>query len=597
MVGMQRTRSVRIAAGSVVRFGHFEVDLSTDQLRKHGVRLRLFCQSFEVLRVLLEHAGEIVIREDLRRRLWPENVFVDFENNLNTAVARLREALGDSAEHPRFIETLPRRGYRFIGNVFARPSAAAQQAPLQRARLVVLPFVNLTGDPAQEYFSDAITDEIITELASLAPEQLAVIARTTAMHYKDSHKEVSRIGRELGVDYVVEGSVRHTEDGITANVQLIQTSDQTHLFARRYDAALRDIFNMQHSISQTIVAHIPAVADRARVEVIGVARGARKRTENLAAYNEYIQGRHDMWKLGNAMTTAKQHLERAIALDPEFALGHDALAEFYWYLGYVGLVSPREAFSAGIAHARRAIEIDDGLAETHALLGQFHKTVDYNWPEVHREMTLALRLDPNSPLVRMRHAVSWLMPQGRPEEAAAELEFALEFDPLAFEVRYWLGIMLLLSGRYERAIDECQKILDLDPDYLLAHFVIATCYRYRKMFDEALAAQHRALELSGGSVMMLGWLGMALAESGETAQACDVLHRLHGMAAQGYVPPSSFAWVHLGLKEIDTAFEWLNRAVEEYDQLMMPIKTYGFLAPIRADPRYFALLRRMNLKP
>ena len=581
----------------IVCFGNFEADLAAGHLRKGGIKLKLVPQSFELLAVLLKRAGEVVTREDLRRRLWAEDVFVDFENNLNTAVARLREALGDSAEHPRFIETLPKRGYRFIGNVSARPAVPAQ-APAPRARLVVLPFVNLSGDPAQEYVSDAITDEIITELASLAPGHLAVIARTTAMHYKGSHKDVSRVGNELGVDYVVEGSVRRTEDGIATNVQLIQTSDQTHLFARKYDAALADIFNMQHSIAQTIGAHLPGIADRARAGVMGVARRARKRTENLAAYNEYIQGRHDIVKLTpEVLATAKQHLERAIALDPEFALGHDALAEFYWYLGYVGLVSPREAFSAGMAHARRAIEIDDGLAETHALLGQFHKTVDYNWPEVHREMTLALQLDPDSPLVRMRYAVSWLMPQGRLEDAAMELERALEFDPLSLEVRYWLAIMLLLSGRYERGIDECRKILDLDPEYPLAHFAIAACYRYLKMFDEALTALRRAVELSGGSALTLGWLGLALAESGETARARDVLRRLHGMAVQGYVPPSSFAWVHLGLKEIDTAFEWLNRAVEVCDQLMMPIKSYGFFAPIRSDPRYFALLRRMNLKP
>ncbi|MFN0170698.1 MAG: tetratricopeptide repeat protein, partial [Bryobacteraceae bacterium] len=464
-------------------------------------------------------------------------VFVDFENNLNTAVARLREALGDSAEHPRFIETLPKRGYRFIGDVFTLP-AAAVQVPVQRARLLVLPFVNLTGDPAQEYVSDAITDEIITELASLVPGQLSVIARTTAMHYKGSHKDVSRIGSELGVDYVVEGSVRRTEDGIATNVQFIQTSDQTHLFATKYAAALGDIFNMQHSIAQTIAAHLPGIADRTRAGVIGVARRARKRIQNLAAYSEYIQGRHDIFKLTpEVLATAKQHLERAIALDPEFALGHDALAEFYWILGYVGLVSPREAFSAGMAHARRAIEIDDSLAETHALLGQFHKTVDYDWPEVHREMTLALRLDPDSPLVRTRYAVSWLMPQGCLEDAAAELERALEFDPLSFEVRYWLAIMLLLSGRYQRGIEECQKILDLDPDYPLAHFAMSGCYRYLKMFDEALAALRRAVELSGGSALTLGWLGLALAESGETARARDVLRRLHGDGRAGLRAP------------------------------------------------------------
>lgn len=186
------------------------------------------------------------------------------------------------------------------------------------------------------------------------------------------------------------------------------------------------------------------------------------------------------------------------------------------------------------------------------------------------------------------------MPQGRLEESVTELERALEFDPLSFEVRFWLGIMLGLSGCHERAIDECQKIIDLDPAYLPAYFVLAVGYRYRKMFEEALAAQRRAVELSGGSAMMLGWLGLALAESGDTAQARDVLQRIHGIAAQGYVPPSTFAWIHLGLNEIDTAFEWLNRAVEECDQLMMPIKTYGFFAPIRTDPCYLALLRRMN---
>jgi TolB-like protein len=352
----------------IVRFGNFEVDLAAGHLRKRGIKLKLVPQSFELLAVLLDRAGEVVTREDLRRSLWAEDVFLDFENNLNTAVARLREALGDSAEHPRFIETLPKRGYRFISNVSARP-AAPVRAPTPAPRLVVLPFINLSRDPAQEYISDAITDEIITELACLAPGRLAVIARTTAMHYKGSHKDVSRVGSELGVDYVVEGSVRRSEDGIAINVQLIQTSDQTHLFAKKYDAALADIFNMQHSIARTIGAHLPGIADRARGGAVRGARRARKYTENLAAYKEYIEGRHDITKLTpEALAAAKQHLVRAIALDPGFALGHDALAEFYWYSGYVGLVPPREAFSAGMSHAQRAIEIDDSLGETHALL-------------------------------------------------------------------------------------------------------------------------------------------------------------------------------------------------------------------------------------
>jgi TolB-like protein/Tfp pilus assembly protein PilF len=457
----------------------------------------------------------------------------------------------------------------------------------------VLPFVNLSGDPAQEYFSDAMTDEIITEFAKLAPEQLAVIARTTAMHYKGSHKDVGRIGRELSVDYVVEGGVRRNDDQVAINVQLIQTSDQTHLFAKKYDAEMHDVFSLHKCIAQAIAGHTPRVADNLLSSVVASGR-ARKPTEDLAAYNEYIQGR--LTTLGaESFAAARQHLENAIARDPEFAQAHDALAELYWQLGYLGFMSPRKAFSAGIVHALHALEIDNRRAETHALLAQFHKTIEYNWPEVHREMALALRLDPNSPLVRMRYAVSELMPHGRMDEAVAEIERALEFDPLSMWARLWLCVMLVLGRRFERGLEESRKLLDLDPASGLGHFAIGLFYRYQKKFEEAISAHRKAVELSGGLPGALGWLGLTLASSGRTAEARDVLRRLHAMRAQAYVPPTSIAWIHLGLGEVDTAFEWLNRAVEECDQFMLPIKTYAFFDPIRTDPRFAALLRKMNL--
>ncbi len=582
----------------IVRFGGFEVDLIAGQLRKRGIRIGLPGQSFQVLAALLERAGQVATREELRRRLWHDAVFVDFENSLNTAVARLREALCDSAEHPRFIETLPRRGYRFIASISAEESAAAH-SPALRARLLVLPFVNLTGDPRQEYFSDAMTDEIITALASLAPERLAVLARTTAMHYKGSRKDVDRIRGELNVDYIVEGGVQRRGDELGVNVQLVQASDQTHLFARKYDAALRDLFGLHDCIAQALVAHIPAAGDRSPSEAVQVARSPKKPTEDLSAYNEYIQARRmmDLAQVNpEALAADRLHLERAITLDPEFALAYDALAEFYWYLGYFGLVSPRKAFSAGIVHAVRALEIDNRRAETHALLGQFHKTIEYNWPEVRREMTRALELAPNSPLVMMRHAVSDLMPHGRLGEAVAELERALELDPLSALPRFWLGIMLVLARCYERGIEEGRKLLEIDARSAAAFFILALCYRYLKNFQEALAAQHRAVEFSGGSAAMLGWLGLTLAESGQTTEARQILQGLHDMTAKGYVPPFSFALIHLGLREVDLAFEWFDRAVDECDQLMMPIKSYGFFDPLRSDPRFTALLRKMNLE-
>ena len=308
----------------IVRFDNFEVDLAAGQLHKAGVRISLREKSFQVLALLLERPGEVVTREQLQHRLWPGDVFVDFENNLNTAVARLREALGDSAEHPRFIETLPKHGYRFIAAVAER-SSAKRHASVPATRIVVLPFLNLSGDPAQEYFSDAMTDEISTELAALAPEALGVIARTTAMRYKGSHKDVTRIARELGVEYVVDGGVRRTKDRMALNVQLVRASDQTNVFAKRYQAELRDIFKTENSVARDIAAHIDNVhiVEAIRTTQSVNAPDRRPRTQNLRAYDEYMQGRSHLGRVTpEGFEKARQHFEEAVARDPGFALAY-----------------------------------------------------------------------------------------------------------------------------------------------------------------------------------------------------------------------------------------------------------------------------------
>jgi TolB-like protein len=591
---------------SVVHFGNYEVDLSAGQLRKRGVKINLPDQSFRVLESLLVNPGEVVTREELQRCLWHNDVFVDFENNLNTVVARLREALCDSAEHPRFIETLPKRGYRFVAQVSELP-ALPRQTPASRARLVVLPFVNLSGDSAQDYFSDAMTDEIITALASLVPERLAVIARTTAMHYKGSHKDVAHIGRELDVDYAVEGGVRRTEGQVAINVQLIQTSDQAHLFAKRYEAELRDIFHMQSSVAQDIATHIgaPGVADEVHARLTW-AQSRRQPTENLAAYNEYIQGRYLAERLiPEEMAKAKQHFEDAIGRDPEFALAHMALADLYTWLGYKGYMRPRDAYAIGVTYALRAVEIDDTLAEAHAVLAEYHKQLDYDWPAAEREMARALELNRTSPFVRFCHALVILMPHNRIDEAVAELEGALESDPLAVGTRCWLGIMLLLAREYDRGIDEARVMLELEPNSCWPPFITGIAYR-QKYFEEsvrgnvrpdfaekAIAGHRRAVELAPGADHLLAWLGFALGVCGRKAEARTVLGQFQ--RSERYILPTNFAHVHLGLGEIDAAFEWFDRAVEERDQNMMPILSYAHFDPIRADPRFAALLRKMNL--
>ena len=581
-----------------VRFDCFEVDLAGVQVRKRGTRLHLPDQQFRVLALLLQHPGHMVTRGELRRRLWPDEAFGDFDNVLNTIVARLRDALGDSAEHPRYIETLPKHGYRFIAPV-SEPVAAADVGPARRPRLLVLPFVDSSGDPAQEYFTDAATDEVITELAALAPGELAVIARTTAMRYKGTHKDVSRIGRELTVDYVVEGAARRVDDRVGMAVQLVRVSDQSHVFAKRYDADLGDIFNVYRWVAQAIGKQIgiPAAAEDHAASAAVAARPPRKPTADLVAYNDYIQGRYHLDRVGSreSWVKAREYLESAVARDPQFALAYDGLAELWWYAGFLGMIPPKDALPQGTFNALRAVEIDSSLAEAHGMLAQYRKQLDYNWAEVHREFALALSLNPTSPIILWRHAVTGLMPVGRLKEAIAEMEGALESDPLSVLMRAWLGTMFWLDRQYDRAIEQGHVMVEIEPANYPGYWLLGMFTREKALFDESIAAHRKAVDLSGGAPLMLGWLGLALAQSGDKAGARALLERLRAMPPGVYVPPTSLAWIHLGLGEIDEFFEWMGRAADERDHYVMPIKTYPFLDPVRDDPRYGGLLRKMNL--
>ena len=578
----------------IVRFDCFEVDLAAGQLLRRGARIKLREQCFQILASLLERPGEVVTREELRRRLWPDDVFVDFDNNLNTAIARLRDVLNDSSEHPRFIETLPRHGYRFVGRL--SPPPAAQPAVRSPLRMVVLPFVNSSGEPGQEYFADAFTDEIITEFAALAPDRLAVIARTTTMAYKGTNKDVARIGRELHVDYIVEGSVRRADDRARITVQVIRVSDQTHVFAAGYDAEMRELFDTQGCIAHAVAVNLGV---RAEAKTTGLPpRATRKPTNNLAAYNSYIQGRYHLNKWNpEGIQRAKQLFEEATAADPAFALAYDALAELYWYVGFWGFAPPKDTCSAGLFYALRAIEIDNALAETHAMVAQYRKELDYNWAEVEREMARARELNAASPVVRVRYAISLLMPFQRYDEAVPEVERALDYDPLSAFNRMWLAALLWLGRVSDRAVDEARISVELDPNNMLGYSALGQSLCQAGRFAEGAASLRRCVELSGGSPTMLGWLGLALGYAGHTGEARALLDRLHAMTAQAYVPPTSLAWIHLALGETDEAFAWMDKAIDARDHMMVPIRSYWFFDPLRSDPRFAALLRKMNLEP
>jgi len=579
-----------------VRFGSFEVDLDGGQVVKHGIRIGVREQSFQVLALLLRRPGKIVTRDEIRQKLWHDGVFVDFDKSLNTAVARLRQALGDSADHPRFIETLPKRGYRFVAPVSTTLEATPASVP-NRGRLLVLPFINLNGDPEQDYFCDAITDEVITELAAIAPEDLAVIARTTAMHYKGSHKDVGRIGRELAIDYVLEGGVRASSGRIGINVQLIQVHDQAHVFAKKYETELRDVFEVESTIAQAVAARIGVNFSEDKGHAGGAARRTPKLAVDVAAYDAYMRGRSLLgsWT-AEGLARAKQFFEIAISREQQFALAHDGLAETYAWLGFNGFIRPKDGFSAAVFSALRAIEIDPGLAQTHALLGMLRSQLDYNWAEVDREMALALELDPGSPMVRFRYAASGLLPHGRMDEAIAEVQRALESDPLSLFMRAWLAQYFILMRQYDRTIEECQKIISLDPGYFFSYLALGEVLCERGLYSDAISQLRKAAGRSGNAPLVLGYLGMALARSGDFVSARSVLADLYDAASQLYIPPTSLGTIHLGLGEIDKVFTCLERAIDDRDPIIIPIKTDPSLDPLRADPRFAALLRKMNLE-
>jgi len=577
---------------AIVRFDRFEVDLLSHRISVRGTTLRLRDQPLTVLVALLERPGQVVTREELQHRLWPDGVFVDYDNLLNTAVARLRDFLGDSADRPRFIETLPKHGYRFIAPV--HEVARADGVSARRPRLFVLPFMNTSGDPGQDYFASAMTDEIIAALARFPPDTLAVLARTTSFHYKDTRKDLATIGRELRLDYVVEGGARRDAAQAILTVQLIRVSDQSHVWASRYEARLDDLFATERAVAEAVGAKLGLAPDG------GPGARSRKPTENLEALTLFRQGRHYLLvQTPENFAAAKRCFEQAIERDPGFALAHDALAVLWWYYDFMGFAPSKTVAGIGMAYALRALELDDSLAESHAVLGHFRWLFDYDWPAVRRHVDRARELNPTSPMVRVWYAMGPLLaPECRLEEAIDELLAAAESDPLSVLVRSWLSIMFHLDRQDDRAIEESRLIIEMEPANCVGYWLECTNCRAKGLFDEAIAAGRKSVELSGGSMMMLGWLGLALGEAGRADEARGVLAELQAAAdRQVYVPPTSFAWTYLGLGEVDNAFVWLDRAVEACDRMMVPIQLYTFFDPLRGDPRFAALLRKMKLEP
>src|SRR5260221_7827667 len=453
------------------RFGTFEFDSRARQLRKHGHTIRLHGQPLEILGLLLEHPAQVVLREELRARLWPQDTFVDFEHGLNAAVNKLREALDDDANNPRFIETVPRRGYRFISAVGLHDSQnlLGEWSSPRIQSLVVLPLENLSNDPEQEYFADGMTDQLITNLAQISA--LKVISRTSAIRYKGTKKSLPEIARELHVDAVVEGALMWVGGRVRISAQLIEAPTDYHLWAASYDRDLRDVLSMQEEVTRAIASEI-----RVNLSAQEQARLASTRPIDPEAYRLYLKGRYYWNKRSlEGFQKAIEYFQQATAKDPAYAQPYVGLPDTYTNFPFFDVVPPREAMPKAKAAAARALELDDSLGEAHVSLGYVSYMYDWNWPTAGKHFEQALTLNPAYSMAHTFYPF-YLSSLGRSEEALAVAKRSLDLDPASPAVSHSLGVQLYLARQFEQAIEQAHKTLELDPNFAISYELLGEGY-------------------------------------------------------------------------------------------------------------------------
>jgi TolB-like protein/DNA-binding winged helix-turn-helix (wHTH) protein/Tfp pilus assembly protein PilF len=630
--------------------------LRSGELQKQGRKIRLEGQPVQVLICLLESPGELVTREELHRKLWPADTFVNFEHGLNAAVKRLRQALNDSADNPRFVETLPRRGYRFIAPIHAvdvsgdvpavtaapavtevpgtqdlpetkdhdpadlsektvvfahqrwprawktsgvallaalgifaawvlRP--ASHQPPVIRS-LAVLPLENLSGDASQEYFSDGMTDELITELGQIS--DLRVISRTSAMTYKGTRRTLPQIAQELNVDAVVEGAVLRSGSQVRITAQLIMAVADRQLWAKSYEGDWRDTLTLQSQVAR-------AIADEIRMKLTPHEQAALNNVNwvNPEAYEAYLKGRY-FWnkRTADGLSKAIDYFNEAIERKPDYARAYAGLADSYALAGdwKYGLLAPREAYPKAKAAATKAIALDGTLGEAHISFAFCLDNFDWDWESAGREFTRGIELSPGYAI-----GYEWygwhLAALGRNGEAVAEVEKAASLDPLSPSIGADLAEELLIAHRFDEAIKQSRKTMILDPFFAPAHYVLGQAFVQKHSYNEAIAELQKAIELSPGSTAFKANLAYAYAVSGMRDEAAKILNDLKNRSPQAFSNAPEIAMVYVGLDQKDQAMAWLEKAYAERFSpwvLMRPC-----FNPLRSDPRFQDLLHRMGL--
>jgi TolB-like protein/DNA-binding winged helix-turn-helix (wHTH) protein/Tfp pilus assembly protein PilF len=630
-----------------LRFGVFELDLLAGELRKHGLRVRLQEQPFQVLAMLLSHAGEVVTREQLQKKLWSADTFVDFDHGLNKAISKIREALSDSADSPRFVETVARRGYRFLALVkvdevtsplspepapLPHPTAETDGGPDLTSKpavrrtpiplpvwyasvfllllliaslaawkfrfgnrpvhvirsLAVLPLESLSNDASQDYFADGMTDELISDLGQISA--LRVISRTSVMSYKHARKPLPQIGRELNVDAVVEGTVLRSGDRVRITAQLIEASADKHLWSQSYEGELRDTLALQNKVAR-------AIADEIRINLNPQEQAALKSVKvvNPGAYESYLKGRY-FWnkRTANGLKVALAYFKQAIDEDPSYAQSYSGLADTYALLGdwqYAEMTS-KEALPKAKTAAVKALELDGMLGEAHNSLAFCFDAFDWDFDSAGKEFRRAIELNPS--YATAHHWYAWhLSVLGRYDEAIAEMRSAKNLDPLSLIINADLAELLLIAHFYDESIRQSRKTIEMDPNFALAHNQLGQAYLQKSMHDEAVTELQKAVQLSGGSPTCIASLARAYAASGKRGEAINLLSELKSRSNPNYSDASEIAVIYAVLGDSDQAMNWLQRGYEERFNPSVLLRP-GF-DPLRSDPRFQELMRRIGL--
>ncbi|TLY97644.1 MAG: tetratricopeptide repeat protein [Gammaproteobacteria bacterium] len=576
-----------MAAGARYEFGHYRLDTRAHLLFRNGRRVVLTPKAVDLLAALVEAQGEPVGKQELLHRVWPDAVVE--EGSLTSHVSLLRRVLSVGADGQQFIETLPKRGYRF-----AVPCAAVAHdgatGGAGRRMLVVLPFENLSGGRKHDYFSEGLTEEMISQLARLSPEQLGVIARTSAMQYKSTTKTAQQIGQELGVSHLLEGSVRRSGERVRITAQLIRVSDATHLWAEGYERSLHDILALQAEVARAIAREIQ----------IKLTVGVQHRLDRVAAidseaHEAYLRGRH-LWnrRTEEGLRNSIALYEEAIRRQPDYAMAYTGVADSYVMLACRGMVSAKETFRRARAAARKALELDGELGEAHGSLAHV-RLHDWDWEGLDRDFLRAIELHPAQPIVYYWYG-EFLMSMGRPEEAIAMTRRAQQADPLSPVIAASLAMILYLARHYDEAARMLQRAQEIDPDHFLPHLRMGLVRLQQEGYPEAIRELQTAARLANHSTETLAALGTGYAMAGMSGEAHRIVAQLQASQAEHYVLPYNIAKIYAAARDKDKSFEWLERAYQEGDPDLIELNSEPLFDRLRGEPKFSELMRRIGFR-